>query len=137
MRSEKEVLISAYLRLAELCSPSEELKKKEYMRKTEELLNDFGKSKNLYRERSDKIPNDTNSVIDFIHSQEKEFHEGKSMNEVYSMYRAYCMDCGIEPESKQLFGRTLRKKFGLESKVKRVGNKTVRFYVKNVCVMRW
>lgn len=89
----------------------------------------FSESQKVKQELQNYL-DENNSVVGFYHSQEEGFYKDRSYDEVFSMYRAYCMECGIEAESKKKFTQTLRKEFNVsEPKVKKVNGRTVRMYV--------
>ena len=87
-RSAKEVKISAYLRLAELCSPSESDKKVEYMKIVENLLKD---DFNSFDETEKKLISE-DSIYAFVrHCEHSNLNVcGKTVFSVYEKHINFC-----------------------------------------------
>lgn len=71
-----------------------------------------------------------NPVIGFVKDMGEDYLLKNSAGEVYLAYSTWCLENGYQAESKNQFGRTLKLRYGVESRQTRIGKDNVRMYVK-------
>ena len=69
-----------------------------------------------------------NPIKGFFAEQEEGYIFRETVQDIFTRYQLYCNDCGIKPETKISFGKTVAEMFQVESKNTRVNGKQVRFY---------
>lgn len=69
-----------------------------------------------------------NPIKGFFAEQEEGYIFRETVQDIFTKYQLYCSDCGIKPETKISFGKTVAEMFQVESKNTRVNGKQVRFY---------
>ena len=69
-----------------------------------------------------------NPIKGFFAEQDEGYIFRKTVQDIFTRYQLYCNDCGIKPETKISFGKTVAEMFQVESKNTRVNGKQVRFY---------
>ena len=82
---------------------------------------------NLMYERSGFVSSDENSDEIFFTTFDP---TGKMVIDCYNDYLSFCNENGIKAESKNCFGRCVKKLFDVESVPKTINGKTVRVYEK-------
>lgn len=69
-----------------------------------------------------------NPIKGFFAEQDEGYIFRETVQDIFTRYQLYCNDCGIKPETKISFGKTVAEMFQVESKNTRVNGKQVRFY---------
>ena len=69
-----------------------------------------------------------NPIKAFFAEQEEGYIFRETVQDIFTRYQMYCNDCGVKPETKISFGKTVAEIFQVESKNTRVNGKQVRFY---------
>ena len=69
-----------------------------------------------------------NPIKGFFAEQEEGYIFRETVQDIFTKYQLYCNDCGVKPETKISFGKTVAEMFQVESKNTRVNGKQVRFY---------
>lgn len=69
-----------------------------------------------------------NPIKGFFAEQEEGYIFRETVQDIFTRYQLYCNDCGVKPETKISFGKTVAEMFHVESKNTRVNGKQVRFY---------
>ena len=69
-----------------------------------------------------------NPIKGFFAEQEEGYIFRETVQDIFTKYQLYCNDCGVKPETKISFGKTVAEMFHVESKNTRVNGKQVRFY---------
>ena len=76
-----------------------------------------------------------NPVLGFIRDNEETFGSGfyfrQPVSEVYSMYKLYCSDNGLQAEGNRQFGKSMAALLDVETRLRKIKGKVIRFYVKN------
>ena len=69
-----------------------------------------------------------NPIKGFFAEQDEGYIFRETVQDIFTRYQLYCNDCGIKPETKISFGKTVAEMFQVESNNTRVNGKQVRFY---------
>lgn len=109
--------ITAYLRLAELCTASETEKRKQYMEIVEKLLNDCNDD-----DFKPKAPAPNTSVYTFVKDCEEIGYQitNEPVPKVYTEYKGYCNDNGLTSIANSEFSKQIHKLLNLCTIRKRI-----------------
>lgn len=66
----------------------------------------------------------------FFAEQEEDYISRHDTKSLYAAYQIHCSDCGVKPETKIAFGKSVANLFKVESKNTRVAGEQLRFYKK-------